>query len=83
MVPFPRSLYIITVIKLMMNITAFQIKETRKSVHDSESGTRKLAIGHHLGKPTYSVCVCIYIYICWLLLSNQIFIGKLPAAEWV
>ena len=29
-----------------------QIKEIRKTVHDSESGVRKMAIGHHIGKCT-------------------------------
>ena len=32
-----------------MCMLLFQIRETRKAVHDSESGTRKMAIGHHIG----------------------------------
>ena len=34
---------------LVMCMLLFQIRETRKAVHDSESGTRKMAIGHHIG----------------------------------
>lgn len=48
-----------------------QIKETRKAVHDSESGTRKVAVGHHIGKLISIRVVCkstncpeIYFIIC-------------------
>ena len=33
-----------------MIIISLKVRETRKAVHDSESGTRKMAIGHHIGK---------------------------------
>ena len=32
-----------------------QIKETRKSVRDSESGIQKMAIGHHIGDRSHTI----------------------------
>ena len=31
-----------------MNINSFQVKETRRTVRDSNTGLEKIAVGHHL-----------------------------------
>ena len=30
-----------------------QVKETRRTVYDSESGVKKMAVGHHLGERSH------------------------------
>ena len=32
-----------------------QVKETRKSLYDSESGVKKMAVGHHLGERSHTI----------------------------
>ena len=32
-----------------------QVKETRRSVYDSESGVKKMAVGHHLGERSHTI----------------------------
>ena len=31
------------------------VKETRRSVYDSESGVKKMAVGHHLGECSHTI----------------------------
>ena len=35
-----------------------QVKETRRSLYDSESGVKKMAVGHHLGEHSHSIEHC-------------------------
>ena len=35
-----------------------QVKETRRSVYDSESGVKKMAVGHHLSERAHSIECC-------------------------
>ena len=32
-----------------------QVKETRRSLYDSESGVKKMAVGHHLSERSYAI----------------------------
>ena len=32
-----------------------QVKETRRSLYDSESGVKKMAVGHHLGERSHTI----------------------------
>ena len=32
-----------------------QVKETRRSVYDSESGVKKMAVGHHLSERSHAI----------------------------
>ena len=32
-----------------------QVKETRRSVYDSESGVKKMAVGHHLSERSHTI----------------------------
>ena len=32
-----------------------QVKETRRSLYDSESGVKKMAVGHHLGERFHTI----------------------------
>ena len=32
-----------------------QVKETRKSLYDSESGVKKMAVGHHLSERSHTI----------------------------
>ena len=32
-----------------------QVEETRKSLYDSESGVKKMAVGHHLGERSHMI----------------------------
>ena len=31
------------------------MKETRRSLYDSESGVKKMAVGHHLGERSHTI----------------------------
>ena len=37
-----------------------QVKETRRSLYDSESGVKKMAVGHHLGERSHTT-----LLYCW------------------